>query len=203
MYIPEQVYIRSFANQYGDYRCPQEQSQLDLVKSLFFSGQLIGFFLCSIIGGVFRSKVLMLMGLLTAFVGTLLLALSHVMWVGVVGMMMLTTGIILSFNLTYIFVTEMSEEKKRQKFKILIASMFNIGALYNVGLYFLVPNFKLVMLYFFSLPIVVIALTFMILFKDTPFSMITKNTPEKAYENLMYIAKYNGKTADLSVLEIK
>ena len=78
-----------------------------MIKSLFFSGQLIGFFLCSIIGDVFRSKVLMLMGLLTAFAGTLVLGLSHVMWVGVAGMMMLTTGLILSFNLTYIFVTEM------------------------------------------------------------------------------------------------
>ena len=75
----------------------------------------------------------------------------------------------------------MIEESKRQKFKILIAAMFNIGALFNVLLYYLVPNFKMVLIFFFAIPLLIIAIIFLILFKDTPISMITKNTPEKAY----------------------
>ena len=75
----------------------------------------------------------------------------------------------------------MIEESKRQKFKILIAAMFNIGALFNVLLYYLVPNFKMVLIFFFAIPLLLIAVIFLILFKDTPISMITKNTPEKAY----------------------
>ena len=75
----------------------------------------------------------------------------------------------------------MIEESKRQKFKILIAAMFNIGALFNVLLYYLVPNFKMVLIFFFAIPLLFIAIIFLILFKDTPISMITKNTPEKAY----------------------
>ena len=75
----------------------------------------------------------------------------------------------------------MIEESKRQKFKILIAAMFNIGALFNVLLYYLVPNFKMVLIFFFAIPLLLIAIVFLILFKDTPISMITKNTPEKAY----------------------
>lgn len=75
----------------------------------------------------------------------------------------------------------MIEESKRQKFKILIAAMFNIGALFNVFLYYLVPNFKMVLIFFFAIPLLIIAIIFLILFKDTPISMITKNTPEKAY----------------------
>ena len=87
----------------------------------------------------------------------------------------------------------MVEENKRQKFKILIAAMFNIGALFNVLLYFLIPNFKTVLIFFFAIPLVLIGIIFIIFFKDTPISMITKNTPEKAYDNLLYIAKFNGK----------
>lgn len=70
--------------------------------------------------------------------------------------------------------------------------MFNIGALFNVLLYFLVPNFKIVLLFFFAIPLVAIGVIFLIFFKDTPISMITKNSAEKAYENLLYIAKFNG-----------
>ena len=49
----------------------------------------------------------MVTGLSIAVCGIVVLAFSEVMWMGVVGMLMLTTGVILSFNLTYIFVTEM------------------------------------------------------------------------------------------------
>ena len=57
------------------------------------------------IGDLLRSKILMLTGLSIAFTGTLILAFSNLYWLSVTGMLMLTTGVILSFNLTYIFVT--------------------------------------------------------------------------------------------------
>lgn len=54
--------------------------------------------------------------------------------------------------------------------------MFNIGALFNVMLYYLMPDFKIVLIFFFSIPLVLIGIIFIIFFKDTPISMITKNT---------------------------
>ena len=84
------------------------------------------------------------------------------------------------------------EERKRQKYKIVIASIFSIGALCDVLWFFLIPNYSIVMLIFFGIPILTIAVLFVVFFKDTPISIITKHSAEEAYEQLLYIAKFNG-----------
>ena len=70
--------------------------------------------------------------------------------------------------------------------------MFSIGALVDVLFFFLLPNYVLVMLIFFALPVLVLIIVFMLFFKDTPISLITKNSEEKAFNNFVFIAKANG-----------
>lgn len=82
---------------------------MDLIKTIFYSGQLIGFFLSSLIGDLVRAKILLLSGLITTLVGIAVLAFSDNMWVTIAGMLLFATGPTISFNLTYIFVTEMVE----------------------------------------------------------------------------------------------
>ena len=93
-------------------------------------------------------------------------------------MFLLSTGISISYNLTYIFITELVEESKRQKYKIVIASIFSIGALCDVLWFFIIPNFEAVMLVFFGIPILAIALAFFFYFEDTPISLITKHSAQ-------------------------
>lgn len=83
-------------------------------------------------------------------------------------------------------------EHKRQTYKIIVASIFSVGALTNVLWFLLIPNYEIVMLVFFGLPMLIIMVVFIVFFKDTPISMITKNSAEKAYKSLMHIAKING-----------
>jgi len=60
------------------------------------------------------------------------------------------------------------------------------------------------MLVFFGLPMLAITIIFLVFFKDTPISLISKNSPEKAYQNLMHIAKINGiDNPDLTLEEVK
>ena len=69
--------------------------------------------------------------------------------------------------------------------------------------FFIVPDFKWVVLYFYAIPLLIIAVVFIVFFQDTPISMITKNTPEKACKELLKIAKINGiEDADLTVQDI-
>ena len=86
----------------------------------------------------------------------------------------------------------MVEEKKRQVYKVVVASIFSVGALTNVLWFYLVPNYKTVLLVFFGIPVIALAIIFIVYFKDTPISLITKNSPEKVYEDLRYIANFNG-----------
>ena len=127
-FIPEPSIV-SFANRFGDFRCPSERAELNFIITILYSGPLLAFLLTFLLGNVIRSKIIMLGGLTIALIGALLLALSPVFWLGVLGMFLLGTGISISYNLTYIFITELVEERKRQKYKIVVASIFSIGAL--------------------------------------------------------------------------
>jgi len=70
--------------------------------------------------------------------------------------------------------------------------MFSVGALYDVLWFYAIPNFRTVSLIFFGIPVIILTALFIIFFKDTPISLITKNPPEKAHKNLLYIANFNG-----------
>lgn len=61
-----------------------------------------------------------------------------------------------------------------------------------VFLFFLVPNFQLVVLFFYGIPLLILTLLFLFVFQDTPISLVTKNPPEKAFKKFMLIAKING-----------
>jgi hypothetical protein len=118
-----------------------------------------------------------LSGLFTTLLGIAVLAFSDNFWVAVVGMLLFATGPTIAFNMTYIFVTEMVIESRRQKYKVILASMFSVGALYDVLWFYVLPDFKLVILIFFAIPVALLAGTFIMFFKDTPISLITKNPP--------------------------
>ena len=87
-------------------------------------------------------------------------------------------GINTSFNLSYIYITEYVDENRRQYYKVVLASMFSIGALLDVLWFYLIPNFEVVLLALFALPVLILIIVFMIFFKDTPISLITKNSEE-------------------------
>ena len=115
-------------------------------------------------------------GMAISLIGSVMIALSDILWLCVVGMVLFTIGINQSFNLSYIFLTEFVQEDRRQYFKVVLASMFSIGALVDVLFFFILPNYVLVMLIFFALPVLILIIIFMLFFKDTPISLITKNS---------------------------
>jgi len=116
-------------------------------------------------------------GMMVSLVGIIILSFSDVFWFSIVGLFIIPVGIITSYNLTYIFITEMVVEHKRQTYKIIVASIFSVGALTNVLWFLMIPNYEIVMLVFFGLPMLIIMIIFIVFFKDTPISLITKNTP--------------------------
>jgi len=184
--------IYSFLVKFPIYQCPSEQNELNVIKTIFYSGQLFGFFFSSIVGDYIRAKYLLLLGLAIGVVGVILVSVSPWVWLCVTGMFLSLGGCIISYNLTFIFITELVEERKRQTHKVVLSAIFSVGALFNVLWFFVLPNFEIVLLAFYGLPIVVTGVLFLLFFKDTPISLITKYKAEKAYNDLLYIAKING-----------
>jgi MFS family permease len=123
-----------------------------------------------------RAKSLVLLGLVIGIMGMVLLTLSPWVWLCVIGMFMAMGGCIISYNLTYIFITELVEEKKRQTHKVIISAIFSVGALLNVLWFYVLPNFEIVLLAFYGLPLLIVGILFLLFFKDTPASLITKYT---------------------------
>jgi hypothetical protein len=52
-----------------------------------------------------------------------------------------------------------------------------VGGLFDVLFFFVAPDYTLVMLIFFAIPLIVLTAVFIAFFKDTPISLITKNSP--------------------------
>ena len=50
------------------------------IKTLFNSGQLIGCFIPSLIGVFLRSKVIMVGGIAVSLIGSVMIALSDILW---------------------------------------------------------------------------------------------------------------------------
>jgi hypothetical protein len=119
----------------------------------------------------------MISGLILGMIGIFLIIFSDVFWISSLGMSLLVMGMIAAYNLTYIFVTEMVEESNRQQYKIVIAFIFSIGAVFDVLWFFLIPNYEKVLLFFYVVPVAAITIIFMYFFHDTPISLITKNPP--------------------------
>ena len=143
-------------------------------------------------------------GMAVGLLGIFILVFTSSLGLGVLGLVLLTFGLIIPYNLTYIFITEMVEESRRQNYKIVVAAIFSAGGLANVLFFYLVPNFQKVMLFFYGIPILAIIVVFIVFFKDTPISLITKNTPEDAFKHLRDIARMNGiEEPELTVEEVE
>ena len=87
----------------------------------------------------------------------------------------------------------------------MIAGIFSIGALTNVGEFYLLPNFENIFIFFFILPNSLLLISFIFFFKDKPICLLTKKTPEFGLKSLQFIAGINGKKdeIDLTVDDIR
>jgi hypothetical protein len=67
----------------------------------------VGFFFCAIVGDLMRTKILMVFGLCSSILGVLIVGVSTVLGLSIFGLFLIIFGLIIGFNLTFIFVTEM------------------------------------------------------------------------------------------------
>ena len=132
--------------------------------------------------------------LVTSIGGAFLLGFSQGMYFDVFGMWLLIFGLTIPLNMGYVIITEMVEEGRRQQYKTIFNLTFTLGAIYVVLWFYLLRNYEDVIYYCYGLPLIIITAILLVIYQDTPISMITKSEPEKVYNSLMFMAKINGKT---------
>ena len=99
-----------------------------------------------------------------SLVGIIIVSFVDVFWLSIIGLFIIPVGIITSYNLSYIFITEIVVEHKRQTYKIIVASVFSVGALTNVLWFLMIPDYEIVLPVFFGVPILIIMVIFIVFF---------------------------------------
>lgn len=183
----------SLANLSGDYRCPEETSELDLAQTLMFSGVSIGIFVLAMVGGLVGKRRLLLVSMWVCLLGMGLMVWSGSLIIGGVGMFCAVLGSNTSTNLVYTVITETVSSRYRANFSMIAMTSFAIGGLGNVLWFYLLRDFRLVILFFNLIPGVLVMLALIFFIKDTPMCLVTKNSPENALKKLEFIAKVNKK----------
>ena len=69
---------------------------------------------------------------------------------------------------------------------------YGLGVLLNVPWYYWVGDWQLIMVVFYFLPSLATTLGIIIFVRDTPICLVLRNSPHKAYNDLMYTARMNG-----------
>ena len=101
-FIPKAL-IYSIANKYGDYRCPSEMQELTLLKTLMYSGALLGVLIMALVGGIISRKKLMMICQAICFTGLSLTVFSVSLWMAGFGMFLCILVGKMFLNLSFIW----------------------------------------------------------------------------------------------------
>lgn len=94
------------------------------------------------------------------------------------GLFLTILGSMNSMEISFVYIAEIMSEQYRDRSTSIVIIFEEMGALTNVGGFFLLGNYKLVILYFYLIPIAIATIFMLIYLVDTPIRLITHNTPE-------------------------
>lgn len=101
-----------------------------------------------------------------------------------IGLFLMGYGSDSAINICFYFITETMESKNRQKYSILIQVFFSLGGLVNVGYFYLLKNWRVIMLIFLIAPSIVCLVLVIKVIKDTPYFLVKLCSREKIISDL-------------------
>jgi MFS family permease len=201
-YVPTPS-MYSLANEFGDYRCAKEKMELDFVITMMYVGTVVGFLGLTLAGDLVGRKLLMVVCLGINVVGLLLVIFCANIEMAAFGLFLSTVGIQNAFNVCFYFLSETVAESHREKFSVAIQLFYGLGVLSNVGWYYFVGDWQLIMALFYFAPSVIVTAAVVFFVRDTPICLVTRNSPTKALLAFKHIAKFNKvESLHLTVEEI-
>jgi MFS family permease len=111
-------------------------------ESTAFVGSLFGYLISSYISDNFGKKKSMVIGLGVSVFGYSLIVFSQNIYMAIIGMIISSVGGDGCCNITYCFISDIVEDRARQKYIYLIQFMFGFGVLIAGALYYIVPHWR-------------------------------------------------------------
>lgn len=158
---------------------------------MMYVGAVVGFLISAVIGDHMGRKTLITLCLLLNLVGMTLTILAPTIVVAGVGLFISTVGIQNGFNVCFYFLAETVAESHREKFSVAIQLFYGSGVLLNVPWFYLVGDWRLILIFFYLVPSLLVTLSVLIFIRDTPICLVLRNSPERAYSAFKAIATIN------------
>lgn len=97
--------MRTLANEFGDFRCPEEKLQLDFVITLMYVGTVVGSLVLTMVGDLVGRKRLMIACLATNVIGLAIVISSVNIEMAAAGLFLSTVGVQTAFNVCFYFLS--------------------------------------------------------------------------------------------------
>ncbi len=152
-------------------------SVISLIESLIYAGVLLAIVLLALLGGMLGKKILLLANTILSLMGVAITSFSTSLVMGGVGMLFCNFGGMVNLNLCYIYIIETVHEKYRKSMAMILSVAYSVGALLNILWFYVLPNFKIVLICFYGIP-AVLAIAFLVFFvKEAPIWLISRSSP--------------------------
>lgn len=109
-----------------------------MITSFPYFGSLIGFILASLFTDKIGRKLTMCLSLGIAALGSLMMSVGTNLWLIGFGVILSGAGINVSSSLCFIYLGEIVESVKRQKYSILVQISYTVGTVLLTGCYYLI-----------------------------------------------------------------
>lgn len=114
----------------------------------------------------------MSVSLAITLLGSLMMSLGFNLWVICIGFMLSGAGINVSSAICFIYLGEIVESVKRQKYSILIQICYTIGLVFLTGFYYLIGNWRILTITLQTIPVGIALFIFVLYAEDTPIYLV-------------------------------
>lgn len=187
--------IQSIATDYGPFIC-EDEYLLDMIKSFPYFGSLIGFILAALTSDKMGRKLTMSVSLAIATLGSLLMSIGFNLWMISIGVIMAGAGINVCSAICFVYLGEVVETVKRQKYSILIQISYTLGTMFLTGLYYLTGQWRINTIILQTIPLAITFFFFTFYVEDTPLYLL-KLSNEKALKVFNRIGYINYGIKDI------
>ena len=104
-YINPNPTMISLANQFGDFRCPDEKLKLDFIITLMYIGNVAGFLGLTLVGDMLGRKMLMFVNLCICALGMTITIFCANLTMAGIGLFISTCGVQNAFNVCFYYIS--------------------------------------------------------------------------------------------------
>jgi len=129
-----------------------------MLRASTYLGAILGFLIISFFSDNFGRKFTLVLSWGFCALGSLLVTFGFNITIIGVGLFLSGFGSDAAINITYLYFCEISNNKIRQRYSVIIQIFFTIGAFVATTLFFVIPNWRIIWGLVVTFPAIIILL---------------------------------------------